>query len=61
MALNAHDRCDADCPAQALTRVINVHLHVLQFCGHHLNRYSEGLDAQGFTTVATTTEELEPA
>lgn len=67
MATKRSDRCDADCPAAAQVQLINVHLHTLQFCGHHLNRFAEALDAQGFNTTAkrdddpTVTTTLEPA
>lgn len=67
MANKRSDRCDADCPAAAQVQLINVKLKTLQFCGHHLNRFAEALDAQGFSTTAkrdddpTVTTTLEPA
>tara|TARA_B110000259_G_C14028925_1_gene405869 strand:+ start:4198 stop:4443 length:246 start_codon:yes stop_codon:yes gene_type:complete len=35
--LNANDRCDADCSAQAYVKVIGVTGELL-FCSHHYNR-----------------------
>tara|TARA_B110000285_G_C14831069_1_gene470912 strand:- start:380 stop:625 length:246 start_codon:yes stop_codon:yes gene_type:complete len=36
-SLNANDRCDADCSAQAYVKVIGVTGELL-FCSHHYNK-----------------------
>lgn len=54
--LTAMDRCDnRDCGAQAKVEVARFDAgdktgH-LMFCGHHLNKHAEALDAAGYFTV----------
>lgn len=41
---------DGQCPAMAQATVAQIAgpMHSLDFCGHHLHKYADALDAQGF-------------
>lgn len=56
--LTAMDRCDnRDCGAQAAVEVAQYKAGVkagsLLFCGHHLNKHADALDAAGYFTAST--------
>lgn len=41
--LTALDRCDADCPAAAQVRVMDIQDKELLFCGHHFDQHEASL------------------
>jgi hypothetical protein len=48
--LKLADRCDR-CVGQGAVRVMNGKGHILDFCGHHANRFQASLLGAGFFTV----------
>lgn len=51
VTLNRLDRCDS-CPAAAQSIAARPDVAAgLLFCGHHLNRHREALEAQGFIVL----------
>jgi hypothetical protein len=58
MQHTAQERCDR-CPAQGYT-TWGLGSLALTFCGHHTNKYADGLISQGFTVSVDDTIALHP-
>ncbi len=51
LPLRTADRCDYDCPAQAMVRVVKDNELILDFCGHHFSSHEPKLLGEGFAVV----------
>lgn len=48
LPLRTADRCDQDCPAQAMVRTVKDNELVLDWCGHHYATHEPALMGKGF-------------